>query len=216
MFIGHFALGILAAARKDAPSLPVLFVAAQLADWLFFGLLFAGVEKARMAPDLAKLFHVDLYYMPYSHSLVGTAVLALLFGTLIWLVTRMAATAFLSATVVFSHWFCDLLVHVPDVTIAGSPPKLGLGLWNYPAIEIPLELGITFGALWLYAKAKRPAFGPLFALASGLLLLQLFQWFGPIAPQVDASTSIMAYIAFGLLTLGAWWVDRNLASKQAG
>mgnify|MGYP003863924819 CR=1 FL=1 len=32
---------------------------------------------------------------------------------------------------------------MPDLTIAGSPPKLGLGLWNHPAIEMPLEIGIT-------------------------------------------------------------------------
>ncbi len=50
MFIGHFAPALLAATRKDAPSLPVLFVAAQLVDWAFFGLLIAGVEKARITP----------------------------------------------------------------------------------------------------------------------------------------------------------------------
>ena len=31
------------------------------------------------------------------------------------------------ALVVVSHWFVDLLVHIPDLTLYGTPPKLGFG-----------------------------------------------------------------------------------------
>lgn len=211
MFIGHFAPALLAASRKDAPSLPLLFVAAQMVDWAFFGLLIAGVEKARMAPGISKLFHVDLYHMPYTHSLLGGAFWAAAFGTLYWLFTRHRSGAWLIAVVVLSHWFLDVLVHVPDMTVAGQPPKIGLALWNYPAIEIPLELAITYGALWLYARAKHPARAPLLALGAIMLLFQMVQWFGPVEPEITLVSSFMAFTAFGLMTLASWRAARSEA-----
>jgi hypothetical protein len=211
MFIGHFAPAMLAATRKDAPSLPVLFVAAQLVDWAFFALLLFGIEKAQMSPGIAKLFHIDLYHMPYTHSLLGGALWAAGFAALIWFFTRNRTGAVLAAAVVLSHWFLDVLVHVPDMTIAGQPPKLGLGLWNHPMIEIPLELGLTFGALWLYTRARSPRMMPVLVLGAVFLLLQLYQWFGPIEPAINTASSLLAFTAFGIFTAIAWWAARSEA-----
>ncbi len=213
MFIGHFAPAILAATRKDAPSLPVLFLAAQLVDWAFFGLLIAGVEKARMSPGLTPLFHVDLYHMPYTHSLLGGALWAAAFGTLYWLLTRNRAGAGLVAAVVLSHWFLDVLVHVPDMTVAGQLPKLGLGLWSHPEIEIPLELSITFVALWLYKRSKNPGRRQLLILGVIMLALQLVQWFGPVAPEITLGSSLLAFFAFGVITLAARRTARSEAPQ---
>lgn len=216
MFIGHFAPAMIAAQHKDAPSLPVLFIGAQLVDWAFFGLLLTGVEKMRVTPGISVMNPMDLYHMPYTHSLLGSAVFALLFGALIFAATRNRTGALIAAAVVLSHWFLDLLVHVPDLTLAGSPPKLGFGLWNHPSIEMPLELALTFGSLWLYAKVAKPKALPLASLAGVLLLLQAVNWFGPVEPEVTAGTSLLAFFAFGLATLLAWWVYRSEGRKQAG
>lgn len=216
MFIGHFAPAIIAARHKDAPSLPVLFIGAQLVDWAFFGLLLTGTEKMRVTPGISAMNPMDLYHMPYTHSLLGSAVFALVFGALIFAATRNRTGALIAAAVVLSHWFLDLLVHVPDLTLAGSPPKLGFGLWNHPAIEMPLELALTFGSLWLYAKVAQPKALPLASLAGVLLLLQAVNWFGPVELEVTAGTSLLAFFAFGLATLLAWWVYRNESRKQAG
>jgi hypothetical protein len=164
MFIGHFAPAMVAAMRKDAPSLPVLFVAAQCVDWLFFAFLLTGAEAMRVTPGISVMNPMDLYHMPFTHSLVGSAGFALLFGLLVWLLTHNRAGASIAALVVLSHWCLDLLVHVADLTIAGSEPKLGLGLWNYPVVEMPLELVLTFGALWLYVRTRRPKRTPLLTL----------------------------------------------------
>jgi hypothetical protein len=115
--------------------------------------------------------------------------------------------------VVLSHWLLDLLVHVPDLTLAGSPPKLGLGLWNHPWVEMPLELGLTFGALWLYARARRPAPLRLGVLVAVLLLLQGVNWFAPAEPEVTAGTSLLAFFAYGLATLAAWWMGKSAANS---
>lgn len=213
MFIGHFAPALLAARHKDAPSLPVLFVAAQLVDWAFFALLLTGAESMRITPGISAMNPMDLYHMPYTHSLLGSAVWAAGFAALVWLASKNRMAAVLSALVVLSHWFLDYVVHVPDLTITGSPPKLGLGLWNHPMIEMPLELILTFGALWLYARIAKPKMLPLAALALVMLLLQLVNWFGPVENEVTAANSLLAFFAFGLITLGAWWVARNEARQ---
>ncbi len=213
MFIGHWAPALAVAARPKAPALGLLFVAAQLVDWAFFGLLLTGVERMRVSPGISAMNPMDLYHMPYTHSLLG----ALVFGggvtVVIWTLTKDNTAALLTGAVVVSHWFLDLLVHVPDLTLAGSPPKLGFGLWNYPLLEIPLELGITFGALWLYVRAKRPAPLRVGVLAGVLLLLQAINWFGPVEPAVTTGTSLLAFFAYGLATLTAWWMGKSAAQS---
>jgi hypothetical protein len=211
MFIGHFAPVMVAATRKDAPSLPLLFVAAQFVDWLFFAFLLTGTEAMRFKEGASVMNPMDLYHMPYTHSLLGSLGFALLFGALVWLATRNGLGGVIAALVVLSHWFLDLLVHVPDLTIAGGAPKLGLGLWNYPAIEMPLELMLTFGALWLYARARRPRLVPLLTLGGVMLALQAVNWFGPVEPDVTMGTSVLAFFAYGLITLAAWWAARSEA-----
>ena len=217
MFIGHFAPALIAATHKDAPRLSVLFVAAQLVDWVFFGLLLTGTEKMRIIPGFTAVSPLDLYYMPYTHSLLGSAIFAAGFGVVVGFATKNRTGAYLAATVVLSHWFIDLLVHAPDLTLMGSPPKLGLGLWNNPLIEIPLELALTFGALWLYARARKPRMLPLAGLGGIMLALQSFNWFGPIEPEVAAGTSLLALTAYGIITLAAYWLERSgLAGKRMG
>ncbi len=209
MFIGHWAPAMVAATHKQAPSLPVLFIAAQLVDWAFFLFLMFGVESMRVTPGISVMNPMDLYHMPYTHSLLGSAVWAAGFSALIFAVSRNRAAAIIGALVVLSHWFLDLLVHVPDLTIAGSPPKLGLGLWSHPAIEMPLELVLTFGALWIYARKAKPKTAPLLTLAAIMLALQAFNWFGPVEPEVTLGTSLLALFAYGIVTLASYWVARS-------
>ena len=152
MFIGHFAPAMIAATHKDAPSLPILFVGAQLVDWVFFGLVLVGVEQFRLVPGFSQVSSLDLFHMPYTHSLVGSIAFSAAFGLVIAALTRNRIAALIGFAVVLSHWFLDLLVHMPDLTIAGAEPKLGLGLWDHAIIEMPLEIGMTIAALWFYAR----------------------------------------------------------------
>ena len=135
----------------------------------------------------------------------------------VWAILRDRTAALLAGAVVISHWLLDLLVHVPDLTIAGAAPKLGFGLWNHPLVEMPLELGLTIGALWLYVRARRPSPTRAGILAAVLLALQLFNWFGPVEPEVTPGTSYLALVAYGLVTLTAWWMGKSAsADPQAG
>jgi hypothetical protein len=139
-----------------------------------------------------------------------------LFAALIWMASRNRTAALIGFGVVVSHWLLDLLVHVPDLTIAGQPPKLGLGLWNHPMIEMPIEIAITISALWLYARATGGLRLSIAVLAGILLILQAINWFGPVATIVDANTTWLAWFAYGLATLAAWWAARPVSARPSG
>lgn len=209
MFVGHYSAALAAAAHPRAPKLGTLFVAAQLIDFGFFGLLLTGAERMRLVPGFTAMNPMDLYHMPWTHSLLGSLAWAAAFGAivLLWRKSRPAAT--IAAAVVVSHWLLDLLVHAPDLTLWGSPPKLGLGLWNRPLVEMPLEIGLLLGGAWLYARATRGAPWPLAVLLVALLALQAFNWFGPPPANVDLAFSLLAFAGYGIAAALAWWVARG-------
>jgi hypothetical protein len=211
VFVGHYSAAFAAAVLPKAPKLGTLFVAAQLVDIGFFVFVPMGVEVMRVAPGISAMNPMDLYHLPYTHSLLGAAAWAVGFGMVLLLATRSRAAASIGAAVVLSHWFLDLIVHVPDLTLAGAPPKLGFGLWNYPAIEMPLELGLLGAAMWLYASRTRATAKPWLLPALGVLLLvfQVINWFGPPPEKVDVGLWGMALFAFAALALFASWVARN-------
>ena len=215
MFIGHWAPALAAAAHPRAPKLGTLFVAAQLVDWGFSALLLTGAERMRVVPGITAMNPMDLYDMPYTHSLVGSAAWALGFAALVWVARRDSLAAGIAGAVVLSHWLLDLIVHRPDLTLTGSPPKLGFGLWNHPMIEMPLELGLTFGALAFYLSRTRGPALPGIVLGAVLLALQLVNWFGPVASEVTPGTSYLAFFAFGLATLAAWWLGKTRVAVPA-
>lgn len=211
MFIGHYSAALIAATQRDAPKLGTLFVAAQLVDIGFFSFVLLGVEAMRIVPGTTVMNPMDLYHMPYTHSLVGAFVWAAGFALLLKLFGAHWRTGLIGGLVVISHWVLDLIVHTPDLTLAGAPPKLGLGLWNYPLIEMPLEIGLTAVALWLYLKTNPPK-GRSFAVPALILYLtaiQAFNWFAPPPTKLDASVPISALIAYGVAIMLAVWVARG-------
>ncbi|MBO6945876.1 hypothetical protein [Altererythrobacter sp.] len=216
MFIGHFAPAFAAAAVSPrAPKLGTLFIAAQLVDWAFFGLAIVGVEAMRIDPSATAMVPYDLYHMPYTHSLLGTGVWAVIFGLLVFAILREASAGILAALVVASHWLLDFVTHRPDLTLAGGDSVYGLGLWNLPFIAIPLELSITLGAFYWYVKRTRGPVGPPIILLVLLLIMQAVNWFGPHPDEAGLGLYVQALIAFGVLTLAARWVGDNRKHKRA-
>jgi hypothetical protein len=203
MFVGHYGPALLAQASKNAPSLAMSFVAVQLVDVGFFTLAYWGIERWKPDPGLHGITPLDLYYMPYTHSLAGAAIWAVAAGALLYLLPRRrrASTAIVLGLLVFSHWLLDLLVHRRDLGILDDElGKLGFGLWDHPGVAMPLELGLLLLGFAIYLRATR-AQGPLGALTpwlvlAGLLGLQAVNWFGPIP------STTLGFSAFGLLAYG--------------
>jgi len=216
MFIGHYAPAFAAATSPKSPRLGALFVAAQLVDIAFFSFLILGVEKMRMLPGATVMNGMDLYDMPWTHSLAGAIGWGVLFAIAVKLLRGDWTAGLIGAAVVVSHWVIDLLVHRSDLTLTGSPPKLGLGLWNHPWIEIPLELAFAFGGLLFFVSRTR-ATGTMgkwspWALAVGMALLQAVNWTTPQpteAAPAPASFGWLGLFAYAVLALLAWWVART-------
>ena len=211
MFIGHFAPALIAAARPRAAGLGTLFVAAQLVDIGFAALLIPGVEAMRIVPGITAMNPMDLHHMPYTHSLLGALIWAMTFGAIVWFATRRREAAIGAALVVVSHWFIDLLVHIPDLTLYGAPPKLGLGLWNHPLIAMPLEI-LLIGSAFLYYLRRTEASGGnrrLWVLAGSLAFAQAVDWFGPKEPVYSLAVPATMLFAYALLSGTAAWAGAN-------
>lgn len=215
MFIGHFAPALLARGiTEDAPKLGVLFIAAQLVDWAFFTFAIFGIERLRIVPGITAMNPYDLVFMPYSHSLLAAAGWALVFGVVVGVVLRNMVAAAWGAIVVLSHWLLDLLVHRPDLTIAGGEDKYGLGLWNTPHIEMPLEIGLVLLAYWFYiSRTKGPVIPPLILLAA-ILLFQAINWFGPQPETAGVGMYLSVFLSYGILTAMAFWVQSTRWHKN--
>ena len=199
-----------------------MFVAAQLVDIAFFAFLILGVEHLRLVPHATAMNAMDLYDMPWTHSLIGAIGWGVLFALAIKALRGSWTAGAIGGAVVVSHWLIDLLVHRPDLTLAGSPPALGLGLWNHPWIEIPLELAFAFGGLWFFVSRTRPSA----RRADGRPGRSPSAWrcckrsTGP-TPQPDAvapappATGWLGLFAYGVLAALAWWVARYRTLRAA-
>ena len=215
MFIGHWAPAFIAGAvSEESPRMGTLFIGAQLVDWAFMLFLMVGVEEARITPGITAMSPLDLYHMPYTHSLLGTAVFAVIFGLIVGGSLRNAVAGTWAGMVVLSHWFLDLLVHRPDLTVAGGQDKLGWGLWDMPWVEIPLELGLTIGAFIWYMRATKGPLGPPLILIAVMLVFQLVNWFAPQPTEYSIALPITAMIGFAVITALAFWVGRTRWHKR--
>ena len=218
MFIGHFAPAFVAAAvSPERPRLGMMFVAAQLVDWGFFLFTLVGVEHMRVVdPPASVMAPIDFYDMPYTHSLIGTAIWAAAMLGVVLVLRRDVKLAVLAGMVAASHWVLDWVVHVPDLTIDGTPPKLGLGLWNLPWIAMPLELALTLGAFVFYVRRTRGPVAPPLILGGVMLVLQSISWFGPHPESAGVFFALQALVAFALMTIVATWVGENRRFRKRG
>ena len=210
MFIGHYgpALGAKAALRQIP--LWVLFIAVQWMDVVWSVFVLAGVEKVRIVPGLMEGSALDLYYMPYTHGLVGALVLSAILGAVVALFMRenKRAVFFIVALCVFSHWILDLIVHRPDLWIYDDV-KLGFGLWRWVWISLPLELVSLLVGAWFYVRyVPARAYGNI-VLAVFVIVMaatEFYAAFGP-EPASPAAAARTALLAYGLLALVAGLVD---------
>ncbi|MEP6901320.1 MAG: hypothetical protein ABJA66_06190 [Actinomycetota bacterium] len=216
MFVGHYSVSFLAKSLEKTIPLWVLFLAVQFVDILWATFVIFDIEKVRIIPNFTKSNDLDLYFMPYTHSLIGAlgwSVLA--FGLyFFWRrgnPTRPVAAALLVGFAIFSHWILDLIVHTPDLSLYDDTYKMGFGLWNLPQIAFPLELLLLGGGLWLYLRSTKAAsasgrYGMLIFVIF-LMIAQLYALFGP-APETTGSFSITALVFYFGFSGIAFWLER--------
>ncbi len=179
-----------------------LFIAVQLLDVFWAPFVLLGIEKVRIVPGITASNPLDLYYMPYTHSLVA----ALLWSAGALLAYRVLArrhcrprAALVVGFAVLSHWLLDLVVHRPDLPVYDNVVKVGLGLWNLPAAALTLEATLLFGGMWLYFGLAASPRWPMAIFGLVMLAIQVYVFFGPppTSPTAAAWTALAAYALFG-------------------
>ena len=213
MFIGHFAVAF--AAKKVAPkaSLGTLILAAAFLDVVWPVLVLLGIERFRIVPGFTAMNPFDFVYYPWSHSLLMTAVWALLFALVYLGASRDRFGAVWVGLVVASHWLLDFLSHRPDMPLyPGGDAKLGLGLWQSIPATFAVE-GLIFAlgiAIYMRATRRRDRTGTVAWWAMVGLLLALYipgPWSRP--PPSENAVAILGIVALAIFGPWAYWLDTH-------
>lgn len=216
MFLGHFALALAAKRVSPAVSLGTLFLAAQLADFLWPVLVLAGIERFEIVPGATAFTPLHFSHYPYSHSLVALLAWGIALGGAYALARRTRLrVAFVVGALVASHWVLDFVTHAPDMPLTvGGSQKVGLALWDSIPATLAVEGALFIAGATLYARATVPldrigrhGFHGLLAF---LAVAYVASFAGPPPPSVEA----VAITALSMWLLVAWgyWVDRHRAS----
>ena len=80
MFVGHYGVAFGARPATPAVRLWVYFIAVQWLDVVWSALVMLKIEKLRIVQGLTEGSSLDLYYMPYTHGLLGAAALSAALG----------------------------------------------------------------------------------------------------------------------------------------
>jgi hypothetical protein len=219
MFVGHYGVSFaVQRMNRDVP-LWVLFIAVQLLDVFWAPFILLGIERARIVPGITASNPLDLYYMPYTHSLLAAVVWSAAGYGLFRLWRGVSArsahgAAALVGVAVFSHWILDFVVHRPDLPLYDDAAKVGLGLWNLPVLAFSLEAGLLFGGMALFWRGRAGSKTGLTVFGILMLGIQAFIFFGP-PPASAAAAAITALVAYGVFaTFVARWEARHPAPSR--
>ena len=214
MFVGHYGVSFAAQRMNRQVPLWVLFIAVQLLDVFWAPFVLLGIEKVRIVPGITASNPLDLYYMPYTHSLVA----AMAWSAAAFVVYRLwrrsrSLAALLVGAAVFSHWILDFLVHRPDLPLYDNAAKVGLGLWNMPVIAFGLEAAFLFGGMTLFFRGRRGPKTGMVIFGVVMLAIQATVFFGPPPPS-DTAAAAMAFFAYVVFAVfvARWEARHPLAS----
>ena len=223
MFLGHYGVALALKRAEPKLSLGTLFVAVQLADLLWGVFLLLGWERARIVPGYTPVTPFEFLAYPISHSLVGAIIWSVVAAALYYSwptrdTTRHWQAAALVGLAVFSHYPLDVLVHVPDLPLAGNDsPKLGLGLWNHPLATMVAEL-LVFGIGLAIYVAFRSNRHPVRAVRLAVLVLVLVgtyfaSQYGPVPGSMTTVAISDIVFVLGVAALAAW-ADRRATPEE--
>jgi uncharacterized membrane protein len=213
LFIGHFGVGFAAKKFTKKTSLGTLFLATQFIDLLWPFFVIFGIEKVAIDIGNTAFTPLDFIYYPFSHSLLGVIIWALLFGAVYYFIKKDLKTSLILGTLVLSHWILDFITHRPDLPLLlGSDSLLvGLGLWNSIIATVIIESIIFIAGVYFYfavTKAKnKVGIYSLWALLIFFVVIYFSNLFGPPPNSVDS----LGYVGLAqwLLIGWAYWIDRN-------
>ncbi|MEZ4875133.1 MAG: hypothetical protein R2793_06720 [Flavobacteriaceae bacterium] len=223
MFVGHYAAAFALKAKEPKASLGMLFIATQFVDILFFPFALWGIERLELVPNFTEVNNFKMDF-PFTHGLVASVVWGLVFYCVYYFVVakkseKRKSIALVMGLAVLSHWFTDLIVHVPDLPLLYGEPKLGFGLWNYKDWAFLAEAMLLLLG-WMYymrkTQAKKP-WGKYIAILfiAFLLFVNYINFYiAPPPPDDIAMITLSSLFAFSLLAVLAHFMDRGRIPKS--
>jgi hypothetical protein len=223
MFAGHVGAALAIGRAERRVNVGVFVAAALLLDialWLF---VLLGWESVFLPANFATT-HQPEFVFPYSHSLVASLLWSAVAALVGWagyagLRPARGRAAGLVAAAVFSHWLLDVLVHKPELPIAGAgSPKVGLGLWQSVPIALVVEAAIVAAGLILFVRGSSLSRGKSLALSALSLVILAFTVVGmtiappPPSAQAMATSSLATLVVVCAL---ACWFGRLPREAQA-
>jgi len=196
MFIGHYGPALAAKPLEKRLPLWLLFIAVQWLDVVWSGLVMLHVERLRIVKGFTQGSSLDLYYMPFTHGLLGALALSAALGAI---------------AALFYRDRCTTIV---------------LGLWRYLWLSFPLELASLVAGAWFYARMvpSTTRFGDvtLWLFVAVMALIETNGTFGPepSSPIAEAETALVAYAVLAALAGAVDWARGttgwSLARSQVG
>jgi membrane-bound metal-dependent hydrolase YbcI (DUF457 family) len=207
MFVGHYSVGFLLKKKFKEIPLWLLFISVQFVDILAFLFVLAGLERIAYNQSDNPFLRTTIEYVPYSHSLIANVIIALIMYLLFWkLKNRTWGLALLIG--VFSHWFLDAIVHVPDVPLLFNSYKVGLGLWKLPGTAFLIELASLVLAGYYLLKGARKVWRHVVIIIL-LMAGYMGMFFAPEAEATPTQASIMSLTLYTVFAALAYWADRS-------
>jgi membrane-bound metal-dependent hydrolase YbcI (DUF457 family) len=150
--INHAATGLII--KKIYPDVPIttILVSVQLIEILWVVLNYLGVERTTTENKVQSVSDVHLEYMPFSHSLASTTVLAAGAWMLFTFGFKEINVGIAVALGICSHLVLDLISHARDIVIAPflDRRKFGLGLYEKPVVALVVETIYGIFCWWVY------------------------------------------------------------------
>lgn len=235
MLTGHFAAALIGKSVKREIPLWHLMIAANAMDFFWIALNFLHIESFSITdPNVvgsSAFFWLNLHTMPWSHGLLTSMAMSLLLGSLYskFFAPKRHDIALVFGSIVWSHWWLDLIVHRPDLHVIGDNYQ-GWGLWSSASTSLLIELGLLVVSIAMYLmrtkKLPQSLFGDksfaekykldsVWLFAGILTLIQIvFSFIPPFKPEWFFLICFALLIS--LVPLLSWLVDTKRGANYRG
>jgi membrane-bound metal-dependent hydrolase YbcI (DUF457 family) len=150
--VNHAATALLLKKNYPAASMFWLLIAVQFIELLWVLFNYLGIEHFTVENSV-----VHLGYLPWSHSILSTAVFALAAGFLIGRGFKNKPLGIAVGLGILSHILLDLLTHEPDIRLSpfSTSPAFGLNIQSIPILAILVETGWGVFCWWYFKGSRR-------------------------------------------------------------
>ena len=217
MLVGHIAAAMVGKRVEPKLSFGTLVLAALLADVLWCVFMLAGIEHVQIRSGLGAANYIEVFEVPFSHSLLMDAIWAALFAGIYFWRRRYIRGAVVLFAMVLGHWLLDFVAHKDAMPIApGLRSHVGLGLWSSVPATIIVEGGLWLLAVIIYLRATRSNGRAGVVVFWIVFLLLTLAWFNNIAgppPPNPSTMGISSLVFFALIVVWAYWMNRLRAAR---